>query len=148
MTAERGDQGAECSGELHHLREQVQQARAVLAQLHEAAIAVEGRSSGRNATHLAAANEQLVVAAMRSETRFRAYFDVSPEFLYLLRLTANDQFIVEDVNPAGAGLYGLPREQIIGRTDGIALGQGRDLRAHSDFWISFANDRQHNRRAR
>jgi PAS domain S-box-containing protein len=116
MTAERGDQGAECSGELHHLREQVQQARAVLAQLHEAAIAVEGRSSGRNATHLAAANEQLVVAAMRSETRFRAYFDVSPEFLYLLRLTANDQFIVEDVNPAGAGLYGLPREQIIGRT--------------------------------
>jgi PAS domain S-box-containing protein len=116
MTAERGGQGAERTGELHDLQEQVHQACAMLAQLREAAIAVESRSNGGHATQLVAANEQLVVAALRSETRFRAYFDVSPEFLYLLRLTASDQFIVEDVNPAGAGLYGLPREQIIGRT--------------------------------
>jgi PAS domain S-box-containing protein len=68
------------------------------------------------ATHLLAANEQLVVAALRSETRFRAYFDVSPEYLYLLRLTADDRLVFEDVNPAGAELYGLSREHIIGRT--------------------------------
>jgi PAS domain S-box-containing protein len=70
----------------------------------------------QRATQLLAANEQLVVAALRSETRFRAYFDVSPEYLYLLRLTADDRLVFEDVNPAGAELYGLSREHIIGRT--------------------------------
>ena len=65
---------------------------------------------------LLAANEQLVVAAIRSETRFRAYFDVSPEYLYLLRLNADDRLVFEEVNPAGAQLYGLLREHIIGRT--------------------------------
>jgi PAS domain S-box-containing protein len=109
------DAGAKGAKELTGLREQVEQARAVLSQLHEAAIAVEKRSSQR-ATELVAANEQLVVAALRSETRFRAYFDVSPEYLFLLRLTADDRLIFEDVNPAGADLYGLSREQIIGRT--------------------------------
>jgi PAS domain S-box-containing protein len=104
------------TNKLAELQKEIEQARRVLALLHEGAIAVESRSNGGRATQLVAANEQLVVAALRSETRFRAYFDVSPEFLYLLRLTANDQFIVEDVNPAGAGLYDLPREQIIGRT--------------------------------
>ena len=67
------------------------------------------------ATQLLAANERLVVAALRSETRFRAYFDASPEYLYLLRLTADDRLIFEDVNPAGAELYGVARERIIGR---------------------------------
>lgn len=70
----------------------------------------------QHATQLLAANEQLVVAALRSETRFRTYFDVSPEYLYLLRLTAADRLVFEDVNPAGAELYGLSREHIIGRT--------------------------------
>ena len=65
---------------------------------------------------LLAANEQLVVAALRSETRFRVYFEVSPEYLYLLRLTDDDRLIFEDVNPAGAALYGLSRGEIIGRT--------------------------------
>ena len=68
------------------------------------------------ATHLRAANEKLVLAALRSETRFRTYFDISPEYLYLLRLTPDDRLLFEDVNPAGAALYGLFREQILGRT--------------------------------
>lgn len=68
------------------------------------------------AAQLLAANEQLVVAALRSETRFRAYFDVSPEYLYLLRLTTDDRLVFEEVNPAGAQLYGLCREHMIGRT--------------------------------
>jgi PAS domain S-box-containing protein len=70
----------------------------------------------RVASELLAANEQLVDAALRSETRFRAYFDVSPEYLFFLRLTADDRLIFEDVNPAGADLYGLSRDEIIGRT--------------------------------
>jgi PAS domain S-box-containing protein len=77
---------------------------------------LSGGSAEQLATQLLAANEQLVVAALRSETRFRAYFDVSPEYLYLLRLTDDDRLIFEDVNPAGAYLYGLSREHIIGRT--------------------------------
>ena len=52
----------------------------------------------------------------QSERRFRAYFNASPEYLYLLRLTADDTLVFEDVNPAGAELYGLARGEIIGRS--------------------------------
>jgi PAS domain S-box-containing protein len=52
----------------------------------------------------------------QSEIRFRAYFNASPEYLYLLRLTEDDRLVFEDVNPAGAELYGLYRGEIIGRT--------------------------------
>jgi PAS domain S-box-containing protein len=115
LTADEGAPTAGMAAELRDLKEQVEQARAELAQLR-----AESSAKTRRSTHpvpeLLAANEQLVVAALRSETRFRAYFDVSPEYLYLLRLTAEDRFVFEDVNPAGAHLYGLTREQIIGRT--------------------------------
>jgi PAS domain S-box-containing protein len=110
-----GDAARSRADELDGVREQIKHARAVLAQLYEAAILAE-RVSAQTATELLAANEQLVVAALRSETRFRAYFDVSPEYLFLLRLTADDRLIFEDVNPAGADLYGLSRDEIIGRT--------------------------------
>jgi PAS domain S-box-containing protein len=52
----------------------------------------------------------------RSEIRFRAYFNASPEYLYLLRLAEANRLVFEDVNPAGAELYGLYRGDIIGRT--------------------------------
>jgi PAS domain S-box-containing protein len=52
----------------------------------------------------------------QSEMRFRAYFNASPEYLYLLRLTQDDQLVFEDVNPAGAELHGILRSEIIGRT--------------------------------
>jgi PAS domain S-box-containing protein len=54
-------------------------------------------------------------ALRRSENRFRAYFDASPEYLYLLRLNPEDQWVIEDANPAGAALYGLSREALIGQ---------------------------------
>jgi PAS domain S-box-containing protein len=53
---------------------------------------------------------------LQSETRFRAYFDASPEYLYLLRFTPAGALIFEDVNPAGAEFYGLSRENMIGRS--------------------------------
>ncbi len=56
------------------------------------------------------------LALQQSEIRFRAYFNASPEYLYLLRLTQDGQLVYEDVNPAGAELYGLYRGELIGRT--------------------------------
>jgi PAS domain S-box-containing protein len=107
---------ASLAEELDGLRGEIKQARTLLAQLHEAVVLAHRPVGGQLGTELLAANEQLVVAALRSETRFRAYFDASPEYLFLLRLTADDRLIFEDVNPAGAGLYGLSRDEIIGRT--------------------------------
>ena len=52
----------------------------------------------------------------QSEIRFRAYFNASPEYLYLLRLAQDNRLVFEDVNPAGAQLYGLKRSEIIGQT--------------------------------
>jgi PAS domain S-box-containing protein len=111
-----GDAAGTLADELNVVREQIEQARAVLAQLNEATLLVKRPVGGQPATELLAANEQLVVAALRSETRFRAYFDVSPEYLFLLRLTTDDRLMFEDVNPAGANLYGRSRDEIIGRT--------------------------------
>ena len=111
-----GNAAGTLAGELDGVREQIKRERALLAQLNEAVILAERARRGPPATELLAANEQLVVSALRSETRFRAYFDVSPEYLFLLRLTTDDRLIFEDVNPAGAELYGLSRPEIIGRT--------------------------------
>jgi len=73
--------------------------------------------------HLQHANETLeqhvaerTQELQQSEIRFRAYFNASPEYLYLLRLTQDNRLVFEDVNPAGAELYGLERGEIIGRT--------------------------------
>ena len=51
----------------------------------------------------------------QSQSRFQAYFNASPEYLYLLRLTPDDKLLFEDVNPAGATLYGLSRDDMVGR---------------------------------
>ena len=80
----------------------------------------ELRRAQLNLQHLNETLEQRVTERSRelqqSEIRFRAYFNASPEYLYLLRLTQDDRLVFEDVNPAGAELYGLFRDDIIGRT--------------------------------
>lgn len=82
VTADESAQKADMAAGLQDLREQLELARAELAQLRST-----NAANTNGGTHpvpeLLAANEQLVVAALRSETRFRAYFDVSPEYLYL-----------------------------------------------------------------
>ena len=50
----------------------------------------------------------------RSEARFRAYFDASPECLFLARVPLDSGLVFEDLNPAGEQLYGLPRSAIVG----------------------------------
>jgi PAS domain S-box-containing protein len=117
LTSGADEAALDLAAELDGMREQIKQARAVFSQLNEQVILPErSLPGGQLATELQAVNGKLVVAALRSETRFRAYFDVSPEYLFLLRLTSDDRLIIEDVNPAGADLYGLSRDAIVGRT--------------------------------
>jgi diguanylate cyclase len=58
--------------ELNYLRTEIKQARAVLAQLHEAATATERRLGRQRAAKLLAVNEQLVVAALHAQTEAEA----------------------------------------------------------------------------
>jgi PAS domain S-box-containing protein len=83
-------------------------------------VEAELRKAQMHLQHLNETLEQRVaersLELQESEIRFRAYFNASPEYLYLLRLNSNDRLVFEDVNPAGAELYGLHRGDIIGRT--------------------------------
>jgi diguanylate cyclase (GGDEF)-like protein len=58
--------------ELNYLRTEIKQARAALAQLHDAATATERRLGKQRAAKLLAVNEQLVVAALRAQTKAEA----------------------------------------------------------------------------
>jgi diguanylate cyclase (GGDEF)-like protein len=58
--------------ELSHLREEIEQARAELAQLHQAARATERRLGKQKAATLLEVTEQLVVAAVRAQTQAEA----------------------------------------------------------------------------
>ena len=79
----------------------------------------ERRLAMHRMNHLNELLEQRVLDRTReleqSQSRFQAYFNASPEYLYLLRLTADDRLLFEDVNPAGAQLYGLSRNDMVGR---------------------------------
>jgi PAS domain S-box-containing protein len=80
----------------------------------------ERRLAMHRMNHLNEILEQRVLERTReleqSQTRFQAYFNASPEYLYLLRLTDDDKLLFEDVNPAGAELYGLSRVAMVGRS--------------------------------
>ena len=69
---------------------------------------------------LAASLEQQVAARTQalagSEARFRAYFDASPENLFLVRVPAEGHATFVDLNPAAEALYGLPRDAVVGRS--------------------------------
>ncbi|MDP9082562.1 MAG: diguanylate cyclase [Pseudomonadota bacterium] len=54
--------------DLAELRQQIQQARIVLAELHAAAVEAERRQGDKQADTLLAANEQLVMTALRAQT--------------------------------------------------------------------------------
>ena len=79
----------------------------------------ERRLAMHRMNHLNELLEQRVLERTKeleqSQSRFQAYFNASPEYLYLLRLNADDKLLFEDVNPAGAELYGLSRDAMVGR---------------------------------
>ena len=51
-----------------------------------------------------------------SEARFRAYFDASPENLFLLRVSPDRGVVFEDLNPSAEILCGLPRDAALEHT--------------------------------
>jgi PAS domain S-box-containing protein len=57
-----------------------------------------------------------------SRARLQAVFDNSPDWLALLRMTADGRFVYEDVNRATLEAYGLPRERVIGHDIEEVLG--------------------------
>ena len=80
----------------------------------------ERRLAMHRMNHLNESLEQRVLERTteleKSQSRFQAYFNASPEYLFLLRLTSDDKLLFEDVNPAGAELYGLSRDAIVGHS--------------------------------
>lgn len=101
----------------------------------------ERRLAMHRMNHLNELLEQRVLARTKeleqSQSRFQAYFNASPEYLYLLRLTPDDKLLFEDVNPAGAKLYGLSRDAMVGRSpldiDATESGQeaGQDIECNA-----------------
>jgi PAS domain S-box-containing protein len=64
-----------------------------------------------------------------SRAQLQAFFDNSVDWLTLQRATPDGRFVYEDLNPTCASAYGIPREQVIGRTPEDVLGTEATWRA-------------------
>ena len=82
--------------------------------------AIERRRAEHSLRDLTASLEAQVASRTyqleQSEARFKAYFDASPEYLYLLRLTNDDRLVYDDLNTAGEALYERQRSEVLGHT--------------------------------
>ena len=67
-------------------------------------------------------DEQRARQLARSQARLQAFFDLSPDWLCLFRGRPEGPFRYVDLNRACEEAYGLPREQVIGRTVEEVLG--------------------------
>lgn len=54
-------------------------------------------------------------ALATNEVRYRAFFNASPQFLVLLRLTEDGELRYEDINPTVEAAYDMSRADVIGR---------------------------------
>ena len=57
-----------------------------------------------------------------SRAQLQAFFDNSPDWLTLVRGSPDGKFTFVDINPTSEAAYGLPRDQVIGRTVEEILG--------------------------
>ncbi|MBV9862344.1 MAG: PAS domain-containing protein [Alphaproteobacteria bacterium] len=57
-----------------------------------------------------------------SRARLRLFFDVSPDWLTMQRITTDGRILYEDLNPTTEAAYGLPRSEVIGRSVEEVLG--------------------------
>ena len=58
-----------------------------------------------------------------SRAQLQAFFDNSPDWLTLQRCTPAGEFIYVDINPACEAAYGVPHDQVVGRTVEEILGE-------------------------
>lgn len=81
--------------------------------------AIERRHSERRVHDLNNELEQRVETRTRelkqSEARMQAYFDASPEYLSVVRLTADDTLVYDDLNAASENLFGVKRGEAVGK---------------------------------
>jgi PAS domain S-box-containing protein len=75
-------------------------------------------------------NEQLEIQVRErarqlasSRAQLQAFFDNSPDWLTLQRVTSDGHLVYVDLNPTCEAAYGLPRDQVIGRNLEEILGQ-------------------------
>ncbi len=83
----------------------------------------------RNEQRLSELNEQLEQQAEErarqlyaSRARLRAFFENSPDRMTLQRATADGRFVYEDINPTLERVYGMRRQDVIGRALEDVLG--------------------------
>jgi PAS domain S-box-containing protein len=105
------------------------------AKLREANAALEARIEERTAQLLS------------KEALIRTFFEHSPECHAVLVETDDGRFRYEEINPATLRLYGVPREQVIGRTTDEVLGHevADELNRHLKTCVSQSAPHQYER---
>ena len=66
--------------------------------------------------------EERAAQLASSRAQLQAFFVNSPDWLTLQRATPDGRIVYADINPTSEAAYGLPREQVIGRTVEDVLG--------------------------
>ena len=66
--------------------------------------------------------EERATQLASSRAQLQAFFVNSPDWLTLQRATPDGRIVYADINPTSEAAYGLPREQVIGRTVEEILG--------------------------
>ena len=74
--------------------------------------------------------EQRARQLSASRARLRAFFDNSPDWLTLQRVTPDGRFVYEDLNPTCEAGYGLSPSEVIGRTVEEVLGEQAKVPLH------------------
>ncbi|HJU16679.1 MAG TPA: PAS domain S-box protein [Stellaceae bacterium] len=62
-----------------------------------------------------------------SRAQLQAFFDISPDWLTLQRVTPDGNSVYVDLNPACEAAYGLSRDQVVGRTPEEVLGREAEV---------------------
>jgi PAS domain S-box-containing protein len=71
---------------------------------------------------IALSDAAAVAALLNGEVDFRAYFDISPDCMFQLRVEQDGRFVYAAVNKTAARASGLSSEMLIGRTPEEVLG--------------------------
>ncbi len=79
-------------------------------------------------------------ALLESQHRLRTFYDYSSECHVMLRACPDGSFVYEDVNPAVLRLYGMSREQVVGRSVDELFGADHAIQVNRHLAASLRND--------